>query len=296
MATLNRSVKISLTVSLISLFIYVSYVVRGSYVIFFGYLANSRGEVNYVTWLGSAFWASHVGVTARFIGLIMSLIAIFLLWIKSWAFLRVKKFIVVALILESVSFIGLIPSLWLLLNPQSRIFTPALGYGYLIQILFTVPFLLALAYKVAKYREGSQKPQLLKISGLTFVGYTIALVTNEVSRWTSMISSTSLQFIEGIRAVGFINALVLMPCAIIFAIAGAYRLFHQKNQSAMRWFGVSLLVIGLNYTIYLIFAYFVNALNTLPVVDIWTIPLFALGITLLLNSKKHPLTRSRILD
>jgi hypothetical protein len=223
----------------------------------------------------------------------MGLTAIFLLWIKSWAFERIKKFVVAALILESVSFMGLIPSLGLLLNPQSRIFTPSLGYGYLIQILFTVPFLLALAYQVAKYREGSQKPQLLKVAALAFVGYTIALVTNEVSRWTSMISIASLQFIEGIRAVGFYNALVLMPCAIVFAVAGAYRLFQQNNQSAMRWFGASLIVIGLNYTIYLIFVYFVNALNTLPVVDIWTIPLFALGITLILNFQKTETTTMR---
>jgi hypothetical protein len=39
----------------------------------------------------------------------------------------------------------------------------------------------------------------------------------------------------------------------------------------------------LNYCVYLGFAVAVNALNTLPVVDIWTIPLAALGAALLIN-------------
>ena len=55
----------------------------------------------------------------------------------------------------------------------------------------------------------------------------------------------------------------------------------------MIWFGASLAVIGLNYIIYLGFVYSVHSLNTLPVVDIWTIPLLALGIALIFNSRKR---------
>lgn len=285
MITINRSVKVSLCLALISLFGYMLYVVLGSYVILFGYLTGSSWEINYVTWLGPVFWAALIGTTGRFIDVILGLATVFLLWVKNRSFDTVKKLIVAALVLESVYFIGLIPSLWLLLNPSSRIFVPALGYGYLIQILFTVPFLLALAYKVAKYTENSQQLLLLKVGSVAFVGYTIALVTNEVSRWASMINAESLHFIVGVRAVGFYNALVFMPFAIVFAVAGAYRVFQQRYRSAIRWFGASLLVIGLNYSVYLAFAYFVNTLNTLPVVDIWTIPLLVLGITLLYGSR-----------
>jgi hypothetical protein len=101
-----------------------------------------------------------------------------------------------------------------------------------------------------------------------------------------MVSAESLRFIEGIRAVGFFNALAFMPFAIVFASVGAYRVFQQKELSAKKWFGASLSVIGLNYAIYLAYSYFAGTLNTLPLVDIWTIPLLGLGIALLINAQK----------
>ena len=283
MATIARSVKITLSISLLSLLIYVMYVLRGSYLIFFDYLSNLPSAVNYVMFVGPAFWASHIGITARFIGVLLGLAAVFLLWMKSWPFTRVRPFVAAALGFEAVSFIGLVPSLWLLLNPDSRIFTPNLGYGYLIQIVFVVPILLALGYIVASYRGATQRTLLLRVGATAFVGYVVALVANEVSRWVSMLSLESLQFVGGIRAIGLVNAVVFMPFAIVFATIGAWRLFRHKIISSSRWFGASLVVIGLNYCIYLGFAYFVNALNTLPVVDIWTIPLAALGAALIIN-------------
>jgi hypothetical protein len=284
MAAVTRSVKITLTISLLSLLIYVTYVLRGSYVIFFEYLTNVPSAVGYVRMLGFAFWTSHIGVTARFIGVLLGLTAVFLLWIKSWPFKRVKFIVAAALVLEAVSFLGLVPSLWILLSPASRLFTPNLGYGYLIQILFVVPALLALAYAVAGYKGDTQRTLLLRVGAVAFVGYVVALVANEVSRWVSMLSLESLQFVEGIRAVGLINAVVFMPFAVAFAVIGAWRLFRMNIPSTMRWFGASLLVVGLNYCIYLGFAVVVNALNTLPVVDIWTIPLAALGAALIVAS------------
>jgi hypothetical protein len=284
MLTQSRRVKVTLIITLLALFIYVSYVVRGSYLIFFEYLANSQTAVDYVTFLGPAFWASHIGITARFIGVLMGLVSVFLLWKKAWPFKRVKAFVAAAIILESISFLGLVPSLWILLNPSSRLFTPTLGYGYLLQIIFVVPLLLVLAFKVSKYQENVQKIKLLRVAVIAFVGYTAALVTNEVSRWVSMISLESLQFIEGYRALGLFNAVVFMPFAIVFAVIAAWRLFTQRFEIAQRWLGASLVVIGLNYCIYLGFAFSINALNTLPVVDIWTIPLVTLGAALILGS------------
>ena len=290
--TLTRSIKISLTASLVSLLTYISYITRGTYAILYGYFAKVPSDVAYVSFVGSAFWASYVGITARLIGVLLALTAVVLLWIKSSSFLRIRKLVVTGLFLEGVNFLTLTPSVWLLLNPKSPIYVPSLAYGYLLQILFTVPFLWALAYHIAKYREASQKPLLLKFGALAFVGYTAALVVNEVSRWVSMISLQSLGFISGIRGIGFFNALLLMPFSIVFAVAGAYRLFQQKERQTMRLFGAALSIIGLNYVIYLAYAYFVNALNTLPVVDIWTMPLLGLGITVILSPKDNPTNQS----
>jgi len=244
------------------------------------------GDVTYVKFVGLAYWAGYVSLTARFICLVLALTAVFMLWIKGWSFMRVKKLVFAALFLEGMYFVGLIPSLWFLFRSGTIAFVPSLGYGYLLQIIFTVPFLWALSYQVMKYQTSSQKPILLKFGALAFLGYTTALVANEVSRWATMISLESLKFIVGIRAVGFFNALAFMPFAIVFAVAGAYRLFQEKELSAMRWFGASLIVVGLNYTIYFGYVYFVHALNTLPLVDIWTVPLLGLGIMLILNARK----------
>lgn len=286
MTKFTIGVKISLAATLISLLAYTCYIIRGTYIILFGYFANVSSDVAYVSFVGPSFWAGYVGINARLIGLIVGLTIIFLLWNKSWAFSRVKKLVAAALILESVNFLGLAPSVWLLLNPKNIIFVPSLGIGYLLQILFTVPFLWALAYQVAKYRDVGQRASILNFGALAFVGYIVTLVANEVSRWASMVSLQSLRFIEGIRAVGFFNALAFMPFAIVFAVIGAYRLLRKNENSAMKWFGVSLSIVGLNYIIYLAYAYTVNVLNTLPLVDIWTIPLLSLGIALFLNSQK----------
>lgn len=286
MAKISGSAKIGVVVILISLLIYVCYILRGSFGILFGYLNNVAGDVEYVRFTGPVFWFGFVGLTARLIGLVLALIAVFLLWIKSWPFLGVKKLVSAALLLEGINFVCLIPSLWFLLRPNTIIFTPSLGYGYLIQILFTVPFLWALAYQVLKYQNSNQKSRLLKVAGVAFVGYTVALVTNEVSRWASMVSAESLRFIAGIHAVGFYNALAFMPFAIAFATAGAYRLFQQKELSAIKWFGASLTIIGLNYAVYIAYSYVVNTLNTLPLVDVWAVSMLGLGIALSISGNR----------
>ena len=286
MIRITRSVKIFIVASLASLFVYDAYILRGSFVILFGYLANVPGDVTYVKFVGLAFWVGFVGEGARLIGLVLALTAVFILWIKGWSFMRVKKLVSAALILEGAYFAELIPALWLLFGVGTITYVPSLGYGYLLQIIFTVPFLWGLAYQVMKYQKSNHRPVLLKFGALAFLGYTVALVANEVSRWSSMLSFESLKFIVGIRAVGFFNALAFMPFAVVFAIAGACRLFQEKELSAMKWFGASLIVVGLNYTIYIGYSYFVHSLNTLPLVDIWTVPLFGLGITLLINARK----------
>jgi predicted RND superfamily exporter protein len=102
-----------------------------------------------------------------------------------------------------------------------------------------------------------------------------------------MISADTLRFLfQGIRVVGFLDAILLMPLAVVLAIVGAFRLIQQENRSAMVWIGASLAMVGLNYSIYVIYSYFANSLNSLPLVDVWTIPLLGLGTALIINSRK----------
>lgn len=287
MVILSRAVKTWTAISIASLLSYVVWILRGSIEIIIGYFNNVPSDVSYIRFTGPIFYAGGIGLSARLIGCLLGLAAIYLLWIKGRTFLQVKKIVVLALILESINFIGLLPSLPFLLEPRTITFSPALGYGYLLQIVFTVPFLLALAFKVATYKVPSQKPGLLKTGAVTFIAYTIALFANEASRWLTMISADSLKFLlQGIRAVGFLNAVALMPFSVIFALAAATRMFQGKQISAMKWLGASLTVVGLNYLIYLIYSYFAKSLNFVPLVDIWTIPLLGLGLALVLNSRQ----------
>ena len=279
--------KVFIVATLVWLFVYIAYILRGSFDILFGYFAGVHQDVSYVRMTGPVFWLGFVQLGGRLIAVFLGLVAVYLLWVKAKPFLTIKKPVALALFLEGLYFLLWVPSVWFLLRPGFVNNLP-LAINYVLQILFTVPFLWALVFKVATYRESSQKPVLLKFVAIAFVGYVAALAVNEVSRWTSMISAETLKFLfEGIHAVGFLNAILLMPLVVVLAIVGSVRLLQQKECSATRWLGASLAVVGLNYVIYIIYSYFANSLNSLPLVDVWTIPLLGLGIALMVNSRKN---------
>jgi hypothetical protein len=287
----SRSVKIWVAVSLVSLLVYVAYVLRGSFAILVGYFVSVPDDVRYVSFTGGVFWLGLVGLIARFSAVMFGLAAVGQIWVRAKPFLQVKGIVAIALFLEGLNFLMLAPSVWFLLNPSTLVFSPSLGLGYVLQIVFTVPFLWLLAGKLVLYREISQKASLLRYAACAFLGYAVALTANELSRWASMISVDTLQFIfQGIRAVGFFNAVALMPFSVVFAAVGAYRLFQYNVTSAVRWIGASLFVVGLNYSIYVVFSFMANSLNTLPLVDVWTVPLLGLGITLLAFSRRKKMS------
>ena len=286
MTSLTRSTKILIVATLVSLIVYTTYILRGSFDILFGYLAHAPQDVSYVRMTGLVFWFGFVGLGGRFIAAILGLAAMYLLWVKLKVFLKMKILIAVAIFLEGLLFLSEIPSVWFLLRPGFA-FSLSLGINYIMQILLTVPLLWVLAFKVATYNENNKRLSLLKFGAIAFVGYIAALAVNEVSRWTSMISADTFRFLfQGIRVVGFLDAIVLMPLAVLLAIVGAFRLIQQKNMSAMAWMGASLAMVGLNYSVYVIYSYYANSLNSLPLVDVWTIPLLGLGIAMIINSRK----------
>jgi hypothetical protein len=266
--------------------VYTAYILRGSFDILFGYLAHVPQDVSYVRMTGLVFWFGFVGLGGRFIAAILGLAAMYLLWAKLKAFLKIKSLVAVAIFLEGLLFLSEIPSVWFLLRPGFS-FSLSLGISYILQILLTVPFLWVLAFKVATFNENNKRLSMLMFGAIAFVGYIAALAVNEISRWTSMISADTFRFLfQGIRVVGFLDAIVLMPIAVVLAIVGAFRLIQQKNVSAMVWTGASLAMVGLNYSIYVVYSYYSNSLNSLPLVDVWTIPLLGLGIALIINSRK----------
>jgi hypothetical protein len=136
-----------------------------------------------------------------------------------------------------------------------------LSDSYVLQIAFTSPFLAILAVKILKHEEQANVYQLRKWVGIAFFGYVVALWANSVLRWIDMISAIGTQFFySGINMFGALNAFVFMSSAVVFAALGAFCLARQK-ESAKKWLGLSLSMIGLHYTFYLFSHTFVGALN-----------------------------------
>lgn len=237
------------------------------------------------------FWIyvpAGIGMIARFIGSILGLLSLVLIWKGSKSLFDLKKWIVGALVLESVYFASLIPSgVWLntgLFGAFEGGFTN-IGISYLLQVIFTVPFLVVLAFKVKKYVKDSNFDSW-KWIGFTFVGYVVALWSNSVLRWFDMVTADNLvMFFSGVSGIGALNAFVCMSLAVIFAVIGLFSFVYKKLGSAIRWVSLSLVMVGVHYVIYVVYSYFVNALNQIMLIDVWTIPFLGLGLVLLIKDK-----------
>ena len=92
-------------------------------------------------------------------------------------------------------------------------------------------------------------------------------------------------FFTGIRSLGATNAIVLMSFAVLFAIISARSLAKHDLNSASKWFGLTFLVVGVHYSIYVIYSFLVGMEHFLMLSEVWTIPLIGLGLTMLLKSR-----------
>ena len=282
LVSFGLDVKVWVVVSLLSLLVWIAYTLRPS----IEYIFNIGQSVTqeYVNFLGIVFWAGHVGLDFRFIGAILGLVSVFLVWDRAKPFSRVKSLVAAALLMEVIYFLSLVPTVEYSIR-LGRIFgsgSITLSITYLLQIILTVPFLTILAFKVKNYDNIKQRQSMWKWSGIAFVGYLAALWVNAVFRWFDMISAEGIMFLlSGSRAVGFLNAVVFMSLAVAFAVVGAYSVTKKSKIYWTRWVGLALVMVGLHYVIYVVYSYFVGALNFVWLLDVWAIPLLGLGIYLL---------------
>jgi len=88
--------------------------------------------------------------------------------------------------------------------------------------------------------------------------------------------------LSGINLLGFLNPIITLSLALLFAIAGFYiRLKNGKIKLSTKFFALSLIMIGLHFTLYLLYATTMNMLNSVLLVEIWPIPLMFLGLSLI---------------
>ncbi len=255
---INRGVKFWIIITIVSLSIWVLYWIRPSFMYFFN-LGQGITQ-SYIDALGIVYWSGLVGYLARLMALLFGLFSIILLWGKRKPFYSIKRLVCVALLLEVIYFVTLFPTVWFMLKPGRITFSVPLSASFLMQIIFVAPFLTFLALDIKNYSEKNKLN--MKFVALAFIGYVAALFVNAMFRWFDMILVEGIMFLfSGIRGIGFLNVIVFMTLGLVFAIISAFYVVKYEQKSALRWAGLSMMMIGLHYIIFLLYSFYVGALN-----------------------------------
>lgn len=279
MDMIGRWVKVWLLVSLCSLLVWAFHFFPFSYERFFNVLQGNYDA--YVSHVGLAYWTGHVGLNTLFLAALLGMVSLGLYTfrgVSKWT----KRFAAVALALYASYFALELPFIPYMLSPSTTFF----AYSYALQALFTVPFMLILAFKIWTY-QSENKPSFWMWGGLAFFGFAVALWANVVMRWFDMISISGIQFLmTGIIGVGFLGSAVLMSLAVISSIVAAVFCLKRKPASAFKWMGMSLILVGSHYVVYTVYSYFANVLSMVLLVDVWTVPFLGLGIAMLFQNNR----------
>jgi hypothetical protein len=278
----NNKIKILVTITLFSLLLWITYWLIPSFQHFFNLALGLPDQYSNREWY---FIPAHFGLIARLTGTCLGLLAVFFIWIKNKPFSKVKSLVTTSLLMEAAYFISLLPSFWSLF---STFRATTLGIAYFLQIIFTAPLLVILALKIHQNNVQDNKLKILKWSTITFVGYIAALWINSVFRWIDMLLIEGVGFLtSGIRAIGFFDAIIFMSLAVILAAMGARSHGKEIEVAARKWIGLSMVMVGLHYVIYLVYSYIVGALGFVLLVDVWTVPLLFLGLALLFTKSSE---------
>jgi hypothetical protein len=280
---LKRWTQIWIVVTLFSLMIYDLYWIHGVFTLIYSILIQNLPDIlakhpnfyyDYV--------AGAIANSLRMVGVILVLLSAYLVWgPKRKLFTNVRKYVAVALSFEAVYFLAILPlNLILIIRERS----PFLLYlGFVIQILVTSPLLLALSIKAWHYKE-TARANLVQWACLVGIGYIIGIWVNSVFRWFSMSESAGTGLLlTGITSLGFFSSVIILSLSLTFAIAGFYTLLNKgSTKSTVRLFGVSLIMLGLHFIIYIIYSWIApGAWKFVLLTEIWPIPLLPVGLGML---------------
>ena len=222
------------------------------------------------------------GIIMRFLGVSLALLSMYLFWRhKGNPVPYVKGKISTALLFEAFYYLSFTPFVIVYIDSN-----PFFAVNYLLQILLISPFLINLGLKVKFDTGDSIKKGLLKSIGIAGVGYIAAIWVNNVSRWLDMTSRFGIQFLStGITFLGFVNTIFTLSLSVVFALAG-FSLLPKKRNIATKWWGLSLIMLGVHFVIYLLHSAYVGALDFALLNEIWTVSLLGLGLSIL-KQKTH---------
>ncbi len=221
------------------------------------------------------FVSLFAGLIARFFAVILGMAVGFSIWgstIKKS--MKVDRLVEAALFLEGTYFVLLFPSgLWWLSLGWNF-----LGVAYLLEAACAGSVLFMLSFKV---RDFGKNTVILKWVGIASLGYVAALWFNSVFRWFDQIAVIGSEFLlRGATSWGFLVSLTAMSLAVVFAVPGAYFLAKNKSE-AVWWFGLSLIMIGVYYAVYVAYSFTSSNLDSAMQIDVWTLPFIGLGLSML---------------
>ena len=273
LSRLIRNPKFLVFASLCSLMIWIVFLLLGNFDHLYNLLTNQPDVYNGN--LGM-FVSSFAGLAARFLAVIMAMAIGFKVWGRTdfWVSVKVETLFETALFLEGTYFILLFPSglWWLGLGPNF------LGVAYLLEAGVAGGALLMLSFKVRDFGKGGN---VLRWAGVAALAYVVALWFNSVFRWFDQIAVIGSEFLlRGATSWGFLVSLTAMSLAVVFAVPGAYYLSKNKGESVW-WFGLSMVMIGLYYVVYVIYSATSSNLDSALQIDVWTLPFVGLGLALL---------------
>ncbi len=280
--------KIWIAISLVSLIVWATSLLIPDYQHFLN-VVEGRPDF-YVKFTWSIFWAGLVGQNCLFVAGILGLLSLIIVWFRRKDFLGIKLLVASALALVGIYYLCLSPSVPFLIKSltfTSRTFgSNFLGLTYVVQIASIVPTIFALSYKVARYKVHADRTALLKWASVAFAAFVLALWANIALRWLDMLFTSGVgTFFSargGIRILGFLDGVVCMSLALVFAVLCSFRSIKQQFTSAFTWMGLSMILMGFQYVVFLIYAYEVNFFSVALLLDWWTVPLLGLGATILI--------------
>lgn len=269
-----KSVKIWIFVVLCFVFVYnLYYLIHGLQFTWWTYTVLGGPAPYYYRTISS------IGHTLRFIGLFLALQAAYHVWgPKAKPFSAVKNRVSAALFLEAAYYITFVPGLLNIMDfgrflPEMTFFASI----YFLQMLLITPFLIILGLKI-KNETGTG---LQKWAGLACVGYIAAIWVNIAFRWFFMSFQEGIQFLlTGITAFGFLPSIFTLSLSVVFGIAGAIKLAKNGN-NAIRWFGLSAVMLGTHFVIYLVYNAVGGMLDFAILTEVWAVSLLGLGLSII---------------
>ncbi len=211
-----------------------------------------------------------IGDPVRISGAILALFSIYLIWgPKPQKFFIVRKYVVVAILCEAGFYLAQLPLMVQEIIVDRR-FT-ILYVGYLLQILLASLPLIVLSLKVWRY-SNTVNAGILKWAGLAGLSYLAGM-------WVNNLLSSS---IYGLTSIRFLNSAVTLSIALVLAIIGFFMMMKNGiNKQTIRFFAAAFIVVGLHFSIFILYSFFTNALQFALLVEIWPVTFLGLGFSLL---------------